>query len=228
MTERLQKFIARSSRYSRRKAEELIVAGKVLVNNLVVTKLGTMVDPERDTVHVQGKKIESVQVFRYVALNKPAGLVSTRAQIRGEQSVYDLLPGMGDLVIAGRLDADSEGLILLTNDGALVQELTHPSFNHEKEYEVATKKPLLDADVERLKRGIRLKEGLAQADSVTRVNSNTVHVTLHQGWNRQIRRMLSVLNHDIKRLKRVRIAGLELGDLPVGKWREVQKSQIVA
>jgi 23S rRNA pseudouridine2605 synthase len=227
MTERLQKFIARSSRYSRRKAEELIAAGHVTVNNVPVTTPGSLVDAEKDDVLVLGKALKPPAAFRYVVVNKPAGIVSTRAQKGGERSVYSLVPNGRELVIAGRLDADSEGLLLLTNDGALVQELTHPSFEHEKEYEVSTTRPLLDDDVEKLQRGVRLHEGLAKADGVSRVNSNTIRLTLHQGWNRQIRRMLGVLNYTVKRLRRVRVAKLALGAVPSGTWREVRRDEIL-
>lgn len=227
MRERLQKFIARSSAYSRRKAEELIAAKAVTVNDVVVTTRGITVDPEHDRVSVLGKPLTAPSAFRYVAVHKPAGYLCTRAQLRRERSVYELAPDSQELVIAGRLDADSEGLVLLTNDGALVQELTHPRFEHEKEYEVSTSRPLLDADVEKLARGVRLREGLARADRIERVNSNTIRLTLHQGWNRQIRRMLGTLNYELKRLRRTRIARLELGDLALGKWREVERAAII-
>lgn len=226
MQERLQKFIARSSAYSRRKAEELIQDGKVTVNGVISSKLGTTIDPDVDQVAVLGEVMRTPTEFTYCIVNKPVGYVCTRAKIRGEHSVYELVPKSSELLIAGRLDEDSEGLVLLTNDGALVQELTHPSFTHEKEYEVSTKRPFLDADFNQLKRGVRMKEGVGKADKVERVNSNTIRITLHQGWNRQIRRMMGTLKHEVKRLKRIRISKLELGDLELGKWREVGREAI--
>ena len=161
-------------------------------------------------------------------LHKPYGYLSQfiyelkrKKKLLGE--LHDFPAGT---MAIGRLDEDSEGLVLLTNDGALVQELTHPSFTHEKEYEVSTKRPFLDADFNQLKRGVRMKEGVGKADKVERVNSNTIRITLHQGWNRQIRRMMGTLKHEVKRLKRIRISKLELGDLELGKWREVGREII--
>ncbi|MFH0853175.1 MAG: pseudouridine synthase [bacterium] len=225
MTERLQKFIARSTSYSRRKAEDMITAGKVKVNGVVITKLGTIIDSGLDQIMVRNKLIQPLRSFQYLMVNKPIGYTCTRA--KGEKTVYDLVANSRDLVIAGRLDKGTEGLVLLTNDGELVQQLTHPRFEHEKEYQVSTIKPLLDVNLDKLKRGVRLREGLAKADRIERVNVHTIKIVLHQGWNRQIRRMLAKMKHDIKNLKRIRIGKLELGQLDSGRSQKVNRSEIV-
>lgn len=227
MLERLHKFIAGTGLTSRRKAEELIKAGLVLVNNKRVTKLGTTIDPSRDVVSVDGTILQPVAAFRYIALNKPAGVTCTRAQYKSERTVYDIVPGVRGLVIAGRLDKDSEGLIVLTNDGDLTNKLTHPRYQHQKEYEVVTIKPMSDEVLEKLRLGIKLEEGTAVFDSITKVSEKIYRMVIHQGWKRQIRRMIGAVHHDVKRLTRVRINKLELGGLNSGNWREVKRSDIV-
>lgn len=227
MIERLQKFIANAGVTSRRKAEELIVAGRVFVNGRKVTKLGTTVDPQKDKVTVDGRLVANVITFRYIALNKPVGITSTRAQYKNERTVHDLVPDSRDLAIAGRLDKDSEGLVLLTNDGELVNKLTHPRYQHEKEYEVQTVKPLDAGALNQLRRGIRLEEGKATFDRITEIGPKTYRIVLHQGWKRQIRRMIGTVHADVAKLQRVRINKLELGSLKPGAWREVQRQEIV-
>ena len=224
---RLQKLIASTGIASRRKAEELITTGHVAVNGDRVTKLGTTVDPEVDLVTVNGKPLAEPSAFRYIALNKPVGITCTRADIKGERTVYDLVPGTQDLVIAGRLDKDSDGLVILTNDGELVNHITHPRYQHQKEYEVTTIKPLDKEALERLRRGVKLKEGKATFDRLTKLARLRYRVTLHQGWKRQIRRMVGEVHNDVTRLTRVRINKLELGDLKNGASREVKLSDII-
>ncbi|MEK7570559.1 MAG: pseudouridine synthase [Patescibacteria group bacterium] len=227
MLTRLHKFIASTGIVSRRKAETLISAGKVFVNGLQVAKLGTSIDPEKDTVRVDGIDLKPPTTFRYLAVNKPVGVVSTRAQYKSERTIYDIIPGVRDLVIAGRLDKDSEGLMLLTNDGALANELTHPRFQHEKEYEIGTSHHL-DADaLAELRQGVKLQEGRAYFDKLEEVGPKTYRVVLHQGWKRQIRRMFGRVQVDVLRLTRVRINRLVLGALAPGDAREVTREEIV-
>ncbi len=224
---RLHKFIASTGLVSRRKAETLIAAGKVFVNGLQVAKLGTSIDPEKDTVRVDGVDLQQPTTFRYVAVNKPAGVVSTRAQYKNERTIYDIIPGVRDLVIAGRLDKDSEGLMLLTNDGALANELTHPRYQHEKEYEVATSHHLEPEALGRLKHGVLLQEGRACFDKLEEVGHRTYRVILHQGWKRQIRRMFGRVHVDVVRLTRVRMNKLSLGKLASGASRVVQRDEVL-
>jgi len=226
MTERLQKFIANAGVTSRRKAEELITAGRVTVNGKKVTKLGSTVDPVRDRVAVDGHPIANVTSFRYIAVNKPVGVTCTRAQYKNEKTVHDLVPGTRDLVIAGRLDKDSDGLVLLTNDGELVNKLTHPRFQHEKEYEVVTPKPLDASMLNQLRRGVRLEEGKATFDRIEEIRPNLYRIVIHQGWKRQVRRMIGHVRNDVLRLTRVRINRLQLGTLQPGEYREVERSEI--
>lgn len=227
MKVRLQKFIASTGLVSRRKAEELITAGVVVVNGQIANKLGTTIDPAKDTVIVNGEKLSAVKNFRYIAVNKPVGIISTRAQYKNEKTVYDIIPGTRDLVIVGRLDQDSDGLLLLTNDGELTNQLTHPRFQHQKEYELVTAKPLDDEAIVALQRGIKFQEGWARFDKIQTVGPAHYRVVLHQGWKRQIRRMIGDVGGNLTRLTRVRINKLELGDLAVGASREVRRSDIM-
>jgi pseudouridine synthase len=223
---RLQKFIASTGIVSRRTAEDLIVAGRVYVNGTQVLKLGTSVDPQVDRVRVNGKELTPVAAFRYVAVNKPEGVTCTRAQYKNERTVYDIVPGVRDLAIAGRLDKDSSGLLLLTNDGELVNQLTHPRYEHEKEYEFSTVRPLSAEACASLMQGVKLNEGYARFDTFVAVGPTTYRVVLHQGWKRQIRRMVGAVHGDLTRLTRVRINKLELGALQPGEWREVKPSDV--
>ncbi len=227
MNIRLHKFIASTGVASRRKAEELIAAGKVTVNGEVVTQLGVSIDPSRDEVTVNHQRLQSIGTFRYLALNKPEGIICTRAQHKRERTVYDIVPKSRNLVIAGRLDKDSEGLVLLTNDGALTNRLTHPRYGHQKEYMVSTAHPLNADMLNRLRRGLKFPEGKARVDEISEVGTQTYRVILHQGWKRQIRRMLSRVGSDVTRLTRVRIEKLTLGELNPGEWREVNRADIV-
>ncbi|MBI3963378.1 MAG: rRNA pseudouridine synthase [Candidatus Kerfeldbacteria bacterium] len=226
MEERLQKFLARCGVASRRKAEGLIQSGAVRVNGERITELGTKVDPARDRVEVHGRPVTSPRGHRYLMLWKPAGYVCTRRRFPGERSVYELIPDGQTLLIAGRLDKESEGLVLLTDDGDLVFRLTHPRYGHEKEYEVRTRKPILDADIEALRRGIHLTEGMGKADRVTRLSNNTIRLILHQGWKRQIRRMLETLHHEVVSLQRVRLGAFVAERMRDGEIRSVTRQAI--
>lgn len=227
VAERLQKFIAGAGVTSRRKAEELITSGRVSVNGKLVKKLGATVDPTKDQVEVDSQLIKPITAYRYIALNKPVGIICTRAQYKNEKTVYGLVPNSRDLVIAGRLDKDSDGLVVLTNDGELTNELTHPRYQHAKEYEIHTIKPLDDAATMTLQRGVKLEEGYARFEKITTVEPGLYRVTLYQGWKRQIRRMIGRVHGDVKRLTRIRMNKLALGDLPVGQWKEVRRKDIL-
>jgi pseudouridine synthase len=225
--ERLQKFIASTGLISRRNAEVLMTTGRVKVNGVIIKKLGSTVDPDHDEVMVDDEVIEPVREFSYIALNKPTGYVCSRAKHKGERTVYDLVPDARELVIAGRLDKDSQGLVILSNDGELTNKLTHPRYRHEKEYEIATVKPLTPEAIEELRRGIRLDEGKAIFDQFTELRPSVYRVVLHQGWKRQIRRMIGAVHNDVVRLTRVRINKLELGDLQPAAWKKIRRRDIV-
>jgi pseudouridine synthase len=224
---RLNKFIANSGFVSRRTADSMILGGLVFVNGKRVSKMGVLINPETDAVEVNGTKIRVVTEKTYIALNKPTGVVSTRATFEKEKTVYDLVPKSRNLVIAGRLDKDSDGLVLLTNDGELVNKLTHPSYGHQKEYEIVTTREFSEEDRKQLMDGIPLEEGKAVFDSLLTVGPNRYRVVLRQGWKRQIRRMTAAVHSHLKRLTRVRINKLTLEGLKPGEWREVKKSDIV-
>lgn len=225
---RLQKFIASTGTASRRTAEDLILAGRVYVNGTQVLKLGTSINPQVDRVRVNGQDLEPVTVFRYLAVNKPEGVTCTRAQYKSEKTVYDIIPGIRDLAIAGRLDKDSRGLLLLTNDGELVNQVTHPRYEHEKEYEFTMIRPLDEDAQHALTHGVKLTEGYACFDQLTKVGPATYRVVLHQGWKRQIRRMVGAVQGDLTQLTRIRINKLELGSLKPGAWRDVKRSDILS
>ncbi|MDQ7029290.1 MAG: pseudouridine synthase [Ardenticatenia bacterium] len=202
--ERLQKVLARAGVASRRKAEELIRQGRVEVNRRVVTQLGVKVDPERDEIRVDGERIRPDRLRRrYVALNKPRGIITTVRDPRGRPTVMDLVPKARDyaLVPVGRLDRESEGLLLLTNDGDLVNRLTHPRYGHEKEYRVEVYGVPDERDVKAIRRGIVLEDGrTAPADVwVERrgEHTSTLRLVLREGRKRQIRRMMQAIGHPV-------------------------------
>lgn len=203
-------------------------SGVVKVNGQVIRQLGTSVNPEEDVVEVLGKRVNPETRIRYIVVHKPRGYVCTRARHAKEKTVYDLVPNSRDLVIAGRLDKESEGLVLLTNDGALVQQLTHPSYQHEKEYEVVTAQRITDAHIAKLLRGVPLKEGLAKADKVQRISEKKIRLVLHQGWKRQIRRMCEVIGLSVLRLKRIRMGSLKLDTLELGASRGVKRDDFLS
>jgi len=217
---RLQKYLAQAGVCSRREGERMILEGRVAVSGQVVTELGTRVDPKTDRVIVDGKPVESREQPVYILLNKPPGVVSS-CHHRGEKIVLDLVDIRERVYPVGRLDKDSEGLLLLTNDGRFHLRLSHPSFDHEKEYEVTTARSLSDEDLRRMASGIRLSGRLTRPARVRRVSARKFRIVLQEGRNRQIRRMLGAVNHEAVRLKRIRMAGLRLGTLPRGAWRHL-------
>lgn len=229
--ERLQKVLARAGVASRRRAEELIRAGRVTVNGAVTTEPGTRVDPRRDEVRVDGRLLRGPEPLVYIALHKPAGVVSTARDPRGRRTVLDLVPDLGvRLYPVGRLDYDSSGLILLTNDGDLALRLTHPRHGAEKVYRVRVEGHPDAAALDRLRRGVRLSDGVTAPAKVREVGrdaaGSTLEVVLREGRNRQLRRMCAAVGHPVHALVRVGEAGLALGDLPPGAWRRLTEAEV--
>ena len=226
---RLQKFLSRAGICSRRKGEEYIEAGWVKVNGKTVTELGVKVDPERDVVEVDRNAIRCDRTPTYIALNKPRGYVSSCRQ-QDEKVVLDLLDIAESVYPVGRLDKDSTGLLLLTNDGRLHHRISHPSFNHEKEYEVTVDKPLPEGVLRKLAKGLPLMGTRTRPASVKRLSSRRFRIVLQEGKNRQIRRMVRKVGNRVVRLKRIRIANIRLADLPSGHWRHLtakEKDQLL-
>ncbi|MFC1622616.1 pseudouridine synthase [Patescibacteria group bacterium] len=224
MQERLQKILSQAGVCSRRKAEELILSGKVKVNNKIAS-LGDQADLKKDKIQVAGKEISNNQEFVYYILNKPKGYVSSTQDKHADKLVIDLVPQEPKVWPVGRLDKDSIGLIVLTNDGDLTNKLTHPSFQHEKEYEVIVNKPITDEFLEKMQKGIKLNEGIARADKIKKISNKKFNIILHQGWKRQIRRMCETLKFQIVELKRIRIDKIKLDDLAQGDYKLIFKKQ---
>ncbi len=228
---RLQKFLAHAGVCSRRHAEEWIVNGRVKVNGEKILTLGTRVDPERDQVQVDGKEVglETNFSHTYVIVNKPVGVITTCSQPRkkaGEKIILDLVPLKKRLYPVGRLDKDSHGLVLLTDDGELHNLLSHPSFDHEKEYRVTTMSPLSDADLASMAKGMIIDGEKTRKAFVVRKGKNKFVIVLKQGKNRQIRKMVGQTGNQVKDLCRVRMANLVLGSLSPGSWRYLTPAEV--
>jgi 23S rRNA pseudouridine2605 synthase/23S rRNA pseudouridine2604 synthase len=221
---RLQKFIASAGICSRRQAEAYIRDGRVAVNGEVVTQPGVKVDPETDKVAVDGQAIAPGRSKIYIALNKPAGYVSSCLQ-RQEKTILELVNIPERIYPVGRLDKESTGLLLLTNDGELHLKLSHPSFDHEKEYDVTVAAPIANDDLARLGEGVRIDGRKTRPAKVVRVSERRFRMVLLEGRNRQIRKMTGSLGHRVTALKRLRIAGIKLGGLKEGQWRYLTEAE---
>ena len=220
--ERLQKYLAECGVASRRKSEELIAAGKVKVNGHVA-QIGDKIDPRRDLVTVRGKKVRKTQRNYYILLHKPRGYVTTVSDELGRKTVMDLVRDIdARLYPVGRLDKDSEGLLLLTNDGAFANALTHPRHAYSKKYRVTIRGKVDDRALLQLREGIDLDGRMTAPCDVTVLtaeeNRTVLEFVLHEGRNRQIRRMCEAVELEVIRLK--------LGMLPVGKWRELTDNEV--
>ena len=233
MSERLHKVLAHAGVASRRAAERLIREHRVRVNGAVVEALGVQVDPHRDRIEVDGRLVpRSDAVHHYLALNKPLGVVSTAHDPEGRPTVVDLVRQPYRLYPVGRLDIDSEGLVLLTDDGELTFRLTHARFGVEKEYHVLVSRALGAPELEELERGVMLEDGLARAKRTHVLKSTPdgmwLRVVLTEGRQRQVRRMLAAVDGDVLRLRRVRIGSLLLGDVRVGEHRSLEAREVAA
>ena len=227
---RLQKALAQAGVASRRASEELIAAGRVEVNGKVVTEQGMRVDPERDTIRVDGSRIPPPRRHLYLVLNKPRGVVSTMDDPDGRPTLEQYVPRNTRLFHVGRLDTETEGLLLLTNDGDLTARLTHPSGEVNKSYIARVSLQLTDEELNRLRFGIMIdgrKTAKAGAKILKQESLFTdVLITIHEGRNRQIRRMVEALGHQVIRLKRVKYGPVELGALARGEWRELSAQEV--
>jgi 23S rRNA pseudouridine2605 synthase len=234
--ERLQKILAEAGVASRRKAEEMMLAGRVKVNDRVVTTLGAKVDPERDRVEVDNRPVHLEKKI-YIVLNKPRGYISDRDETGEHKTALDLVPQGERLFAAGRLDLDSEGLLLLTNDGELTFRLTHPRFEHQKEYLALVAGNPDDDALQKLVRGVRYQEEWLRADRAARAvkkqpfgeagrDQTWLRIILHEGKKRQIRHMFGAIGHPVLRLIRTRIGPLELDGLKSGRWRALTAHEI--
>lgn len=229
--ERLHKALAQAGVASRRASEELIKQGRVAVNGQVVRELGTKVGPN-DVITVDGKPLKPQARKVYIMLNKPRGIVSTAADELGRPTVIDLVHADERVFPVGRLDADSEGLLLLTNDGDLANRLTHPRYGLEKEYHVLVDRDLSDGDIQQLSHGVLLDGKKTAPATVERLRRGPEGVwfrfVIHEGRKRQIRRMVESLGREVLRLTRVRVGPLNLGSLPSGKFRRLTRDEVAA
>ena len=225
--ERLQKVLAQAGLGSRRACEELIAAGRVTVNGEVAT-LGTRADPEVDAIEVDGARIGVRQGLVHYLLNKPAGVVTTASDPQGRPTVVGLVPAEPRVYPVGRLDADTEGLLVLTNDGELAHRLTHPSFGVDKEYLADVAGTPSRGALRRLREGVELEDGPTAPARVSLVGDHTLRITIHEGRNRQVRRMCEAVGHPVRRLVRVRIGPLADRRLPPGEWRPLTQAEVRA
>jgi len=235
---RINKFLSDSGVCSRRKADEHILAGDVSVNGDIISELGVKIDPGKDKVVFRGSNVVPTEKYIYYALNKPKGVISTASDEKDRKTVMSFVPESPRVYPVGRLDRDSEGLILLTNDGQLTNILSHPRGEHEKEYEVvAVRKGNYSIDSKKIERaylsGIIIEGKLMKADTVnismTQDAKCRMKIVLHTGYNRQIRRMCDKIGLDVRKLTRVRIGKLNLANLniPIGGYVEVKREDII-
>lgn len=223
---RLHKFLAVSGVASRRRAEQLIAEGIVTVNGVPVTTLGTQINEDTDVITVQGKVVTLSYKRVYYALHKPDGYICSTID-QGATSVLRLVPPEPRVYPVGRLDKDSTGLLLISNDGDFTLRVTHARYGCEKEYFVVLDRELTQADCEKLKKGMKLGGKRLQSIQVVAVEKTSARLVLHEGVNREIRRVLGGLGYTIKKLKRIRIGKLELGSLQPGQWRAIRPTDVM-
>jgi 23S rRNA pseudouridine2605 synthase len=229
--QRLQKLLSMAGVASRRLSEDLIRQGRVSVNGTVVTELGTRADLDRDDIRVDGRRVQAQRRMRYILLNKPRGYVTTRRDPEGRPTVMDLIKGIREYVYpVGRLDYDSEGLLLLTNDGDLAAKLTHPRYEVDRVYEARVRGVPERRTLERLAQGVMVDNRrtaparieLAEAGE----NQSIVHIALPEGRQRQVRKMFDAVGHPVVRLRRIRFGPIADPQLTTGYWRELTPKEI--
>lgn len=230
---RLQKYMAQCGVASRRKCEEMIKSGQVTINGEVVRDMGVKIDPSHDRVFVNGKRISLEENYVYIMLNKPRGYITTVKDQYNRPTVMDLVKDISERIYPiGRLDYESEGLLLLTNDGNIAFHLTHPRHQIDKEYVVRVEGCPSSEDIDKLRNGIDIGGFItspAQVDLI-RKNKQTslIRITIKEGKNRQVRRMFDAIGHPVIYLKRIRICNIKLGNLELGKWRHLTNKELEA
>lgn len=230
---RLQKVLASAGIASRRASEILIEEGRVEVNGKIVTEQGRRVHPETDHIRVDGARIPPPRHHLYLVMNKPRGVVSTMEDPEGRKTLLDYLPRLRERIFhVGRLDTDTEGLILLTNDGEFAHRMAHPSYEVPKTYQVQAAGVMDNRTIKRLEKGVTLEDGPVKPDKVKLVsraqNRTLIEVSLHEGRNRIVRRMFDTVGHPVDRLSRTAIGPVRLGILPVGEIRELTREELGA
>jgi 23S rRNA pseudouridine2605 synthase len=230
---RLNRYLSMCGISSRRNADELIVSGKVRVNGVVVNQLGYRIDTETDEVKV-GRKTLGIEPKRYILLNKPRLYLTALGRGEGDKKTIDeLITNIPERVYpVGRLDYDTEGLLILTNDGELANKILHPSYELSKVYEAIVRCKVNEDTLRKMKRGAELKDGYAMPDIIKVVKyddkETVIEIVFHEGRNRLVKRFLSEFGHPVLRLKRISVGPIKLGNLPIGKWRELTKNEILA
>jgi 23S rRNA pseudouridine2605 synthase len=222
--DRLQKVLASTGWGSRRVCEELIAEGRVTVNG-EVAQLGRRVDPEHDRIEVDHAPVGVKPGLVYYLLNKPTGVVTTAKDTHGRKTVVDLVPSEPRVFPVGRLDADTEGLLLLTNDGDLAHRITHPSHGVEKEYLVHVRGQLTGGELRRLREGVDLEDGLTAPAAASQPSPGVIRLTIHEGRNRQVRRMCDAIGHPVLRLVRTRVGPITDRSLRPGDYRELSTGE---
>ena len=229
---RLQKYLANAGVCTRRKAEELILDGKIIVNGKIVTELGTKITPKLDKVMYNGKVVKEESKYVYILLNKPIGYITTSKEQFGRDSVMDLVKVKERIVPVGRLDMYTSGALILTNDGNFVYQVTHPKHEIEKTYTATVKGIVTDEEVGRLRKGVKIDDYVTKEAKVkilkieSEKNQSRLEITIHEGKNRQIRKMCEAINHNVLALHRSKIAGIGVKDLSLGKWRYLNEREV--
>ena len=232
MEERLQKYLAQCGVASRRKCEELILQGRVQVNGVTVTELGTKINPEKDKIKFDGKDIRQAQKLVYILLNKPIGYVTTADDQFGRDTVLDLVKVKERIVPVGRLDMYTSGALILTNDGDFVYQVTHPKHEIEKTYTVTIKGIVQNSEVEQLRNGIKIDDYITKPARVKILKTDTekdisrLEITIHEGKNRQVRKMCEAVGRKVLALHRSKIGNIGVKDLKIGTWRYLKKHEI--
>lgn len=227
---RLNKFLSNSGVASRRKCDEIIQEGRVFVNGKQVNELGLQVNPKKDKVTIEGKRINLPSSFVYIKLNKPKGYACTASDEKGRKTIYELIDTDERLFSIGRLDYDTEGLIILTNDGEFANKVAHPRYHTEKEYRVTAEGEIVESELAVMRKGVVIDgERLpsAKIEKLSFENGFTkLSVVIDEGKNRQIRKMFEAIGHQIKLLKRVRIGNVKLGGLSRGEYKDLTEDEL--